>query len=515
MKKNFEICDCTLRDGGYYTNWNFDKKFVLNYLKTMEAIKAIDVVEIGYRSLPKDEYYGEYFYCPKYFLKQAREIAPSKKLAVMLNEKDITVKDLTILDDCIGYIDLIRLAVNPDNLDRALGVAKHIKDKGFAVGFNLMYMSQWANDNEFISKLKITEGKVDYLYLVDSFGGVYPEDVTSLISNIKKTITTPIGFHGHNNLELALINSIKSIEAGCNIIDGTITGMGRGAGNLRTELLLTYLSAKDQIDINLNTLSETVNQFENFKKNHQWGTNLPYMISGAFSLPQAEVMSWISKHRYTVDSIVNALQNRKDKVIDNVELKPIYLKRKPSNVIIIGGGLSTKSNIESLNQLLESKQDCILVHAGCKYVNDFSRFNSPQYIAIIAAEANKLDYIESSSINESSVFITSPSPREMGLVLPKNYEINTYELDQFTFTKKYHDSLLAIALEFAIQNDPEEINLVGFDGYDLKTDEKMLEVSEENQYLLDSFTSFSNIPLNSYTATNYKNIKSKSIFSQI
>ena len=82
MKNKIEILDCTLRDGGYYTNWDFDKEFVTKYLKTMENTESIKIVELGYRSLPKENYLGEYYYCPKYFLEEAREIAPSKILAI-------------------------------------------------------------------------------------------------------------------------------------------------------------------------------------------------------------------------------------------------------------------------------------------------------------------------------------------------------------------------------------------------------------------------------------------------
>jgi len=102
MKSKIEILDCTLRDGGYYTNWDFDKEFVTKYLKTMENTESIKIVELGYRSLPKENYLGEYYYSPKYFLEEAKEIAPSKMLAIMLNEKDVTINDLHILDDCVG-----------------------------------------------------------------------------------------------------------------------------------------------------------------------------------------------------------------------------------------------------------------------------------------------------------------------------------------------------------------------------------------------------------------------------
>ncbi len=159
-------------------------------------------------------------------------------------------------------VDLIRTAVAPDNIERAAKLGKALKSRGFKVAFNLMYMSQWGKDVEFIKKLNQLEGEVDFIYMVDSFGGVYPEDVKEALDIIKKEVKIPIGFHGHNNMELGLANSLVALENGCNIVDATITGMGRGAGNLKTELLLTSLNSKEIIHVDFNKLNPIVAEFE-------------------------------------------------------------------------------------------------------------------------------------------------------------------------------------------------------------------------------------------------------------
>ena len=85
-----KLLDCTLRDGGYYTNWDFDDELVAEYAAAMEAL-PIEYVEVGYRSLPKKSYLGQYFYSPEYVLKKLKELMPSKKLTIILDEKDVTV----------------------------------------------------------------------------------------------------------------------------------------------------------------------------------------------------------------------------------------------------------------------------------------------------------------------------------------------------------------------------------------------------------------------------------------
>lgn len=515
MKKKFEICDCTLRDGGYYTNWDFDKDLVIKYLEVMEETESIDIVELGYRSLPKANYFGEYFYCPKYFLEEARQIVPSKKLAIMLNEKDITKDDLHIIEDCVGNIDLIRLAVNPVNLKRALLLSTQLKEKGFKVAFNLMYMSKWSKDEEFLSSLKLTEGKIDYLYLVDSYGGVYPEEVFDIVTNIANSISTPLGFHGHNNLELALINSSKALEAGCSVIDATISGMGRGAGNLSMELLLIYLSSKNEIKFNLTKFSEIVSQIGKLKSYYKWGTSFPYMISGAYSLPQSDVMNWIAKKRHDIDSILNALKNRKNKVVDNMKLSVFQNVKKIKKTLIIGGGNSTKRHIQAIKEYLRSDADIVLIHAGCRHFELFKDINCQHFVCIAGSESNKFNQLEINPNFNGIKLIMAPYPREMGTFLPKHFEEKTFELSNYTFTGEYHDSLFAIALQLTLEIDVSEVNLIGFDGYSLNSNNNMLEVSRENQYLIDHFKSFSNISINSFTPTEYKNITTKSIFSNL
>ena len=413
------ICDCTLRDGGYYTNWDFEKKTVIKYLKTMETIDSINIVELGYRSKKAKKYFGEYFYCPEYFLKEARELAPSKTLAIMLNEKDCTKNDLEyLLTPCLGTIDLIRLAVDPANFERALNLAVLIKDMGFKVAFNLMYMSEWTKDHLFITKLKLADGIVDLLYLVDSYGSMIPAETITSFDAVKKEVPLPLGFHGHNNLELGLINTIKAIEAGAKVVDCTITGMGRGAGNLKTELLLTYLNSKENQNIDLSHISDLVATFETLQQKYKWGTSLPYMISGAYSLPQAEVMSWMMKHRYTIHSIVMALQNKKDQVEDNLRLKTFVTQKSYDEAIIIGGGNTSLSVKDAIQKYTESKNICLIL-AGGRFAEAYNEIKIDQFCCLVGAEGIKIENVS----NIIETFIVPPHPRPMGTIIPTVREI--------------------------------------------------------------------------------------------
>lgn len=512
MRHNYNICDCTLRDGGYYTNWDFDKRLVDLYFQTVNNIPAITHIEIGYRNLPKEKYYGEFFYCPEYILQMAKTRCPHKEIAIMLNEKDTSVNDLDVLlTPYKDYIDLIRIAVAPNNIERASTLSEVIKDHGFKVAFNIMYMSKWANNNSIIESLNNLKGKVDYIYMVDSFGSIYPDDLKAALNLITKKINIPIGFHGHNNMELGLSNTLIALQNGCSIVDATITGMGRGAGNLKTELLLTSLCSKGIIDFDFNVLSPLVEEFEKMQKIYNWGTNLPYMISGAYSLPQKDVMSWIVKRRYTTNSIINALQNKKNNQTDQSNIPTLKIPNIVHKAIIVGGGENACKHAHALKLLCEKHPDIILIHAGSRQAKLFNDLPNMQYYCLLGAEGNKLQkYIPELDLGNIKCVI-EPSPREMGTILPAEIIKRTYELTEINFMKNYPDSLLTIAFQLALNMEIQTIYLYGLDGYDIKTDNQMIEVANENQLLINEITKLREVV--SLTPTKYQNIKSHSIYS--
>jgi 4-hydroxy 2-oxovalerate aldolase len=518
MKKDFKnglkILDCTLRDGGYYTNWDFDEQLVKDYCSAMESL-PIDYVEIGYRSAELEGYLGEYFYCPVYKMKELKLLMPNKKLVIILDEKNVELENLDdLLDPCLDYISMIRIAISPNNFDKAIPIAIRIKEKGFEVGFNIMYMSTWMENKEFINKIHMIDGLVDYFYMVDSYGGILPNDVNEVAELVKSKTNSKIGFHGHDNLEMGLINSITAINCGCAIIDSTITGMGRGAGNLKTELLMTYLASKMDWNISFDVLSDVVSDFEKLQEEHKWGTNLPYMISGAYSLPQKDVMSWISKRRYSIGGIVNALQEQVsegDVVKFDILPKEIAFKK----AVIVGGGDSAISNfkaIKSYIELISKDKDVCIIHASTRHAQAYNKFILPQFYCLAGNEGHRLQKVfKNLSLIEHKCIL--PAKRSMGSFVPKEILSHTFELPTTDFLDKHHDSPLAIAMEISVYFEISNIDFIGFDGYDVTKNKSEFDIAKENQYLFDKLKS-KNIKYSSLTSTKYQ-IKESSIYSKI
>ena len=383
-----KILDCTLRDGGYYTNWDFDDSTLETYIDSINNL-PIDFIEIGYRSIKLDGYLGKYFYLPISVINEIRN-KTDKKLVIILNEKDIRVEHLdSILGQCVGLIDLVRIAIDPKNIKRAMILAKGLKNMGFQVGFNVMYMSTWFDQKDLFESLLEVNNVADYFYMVDSFGGVYPKDVIKTYDRIKKDLTIQIGFHGHNNLELALINTITAIDCGVDIVDATITGMGRGAGNLKTELLLTHLSSIQGLEINFNSLSSVVDVFSALQDKYNWGTNLPYMVSGANSLPQKQVMEWVSNRSYSYNSIIRALNNESQGIQDNERLVHFKIDKKYDTILIIGGGPSVEKSSAFIEMFLNKNANALIIHSSSRNGFIFSKSKNDQIFCLLGNEGYK------------------------------------------------------------------------------------------------------------------------------
>lgn len=512
-----KLLDCTLRDGGYYTNWDFDEALVEEYAAAMEAL-PIDYVEVGYRSMAMNGYLGEYFYCPEYVLKRLKRLMPNKKLVIILNEKDIRSSHIVegLLDPCKPYVAMVRMAIDPKNLVRAIELAKTVKAAGFEVAFNVMYMSNWKNDSSFLDALVGVDDVIDYFYMVDSYGGVMPQDVKDTIAMVRSKTSVPIGFHGHDNLEMALINTITAKEAGCEILDATITGMGRGAGNLKTELLLTYLESAENIPIAYNELSSVVSEFEEMRKHYQWGTSLPYMFSGAKSLPQKQVMEWVGMNRYPLGSIINALNNKKQEVEDNLKLPPLIKESKYNKAIILGGGKTAKEHKTAVKKFFESTgQDACLIHAGTRQVIEYLDLDCDQYYGLVGFESEKLLKQIGDFSKVTQICVYPPFPRKMGTTIPNSIMKVSKELERITFTNLDTESPMAIATQVAIDLGVKHLYYIGFDGYDLGLNQNQFVMARENQIILDDVLNTEGIKIEFLTPTKYKNVNVSSIYSLI
>lgn len=499
-----KLLDCTLRDGGYYTKWDFDKAIVDKYVAAMEVL-PIDYLELGYRSLPQKGYYGEYFYSPIERLKALKELAPTTSFALMLDEKNTNPQSLPQLFKPLqGICEMVRMAVAPTKIADAIVLAQILKDLGFLVAVNIMYISKIKLETQFFDQINRGEGFVDFLYLVDSYGGIMPEELAEKIGMTKENTPFTIGFHGHNNMELALANSYTAMQNGAGIIDSTVTGMGRGAGNLKTELFLTYLQAQHHWQVDFSQLSHILPAFEEMQRYYGWGTNLPYMISGAYSLPQKDVMDWMGKRRYSINGIVQAMTHSIQKTTHAYTSSSALKLSKPSGVLIVGGGQSVATHLSQIRRVLAANPDWLVIHSSTRNMAHFTKLPNSQVVCLTGQEGKKIQE-RSGVVAEMNLLacVLPPAPRLMGAFVPTSLENKTFELSGYDFVHSYSDGPLALALQMAWNSGTEYVGFIGMDGYQhtLHTD---FELRTESQDVLNAFKKAYKGKWEALTATNYE-----------
>lgn len=247
-QQNIKLLDCTLRDGGYHNGWKFSTDEALRHCHScIEA--GIDYVEVGFRLLKYRFSQRPCAFVTNEFL-DILPSAPHKNFAVMYNVADFKniLHDKVAINDLIGdvifhkKIGLVRLALDYDQLDLLPKIIESIEqaDCGIAVNLmkiNLLSAAKIQSFLNFCNKLNLSA-----VYFADSLGALLPEQCRDICRIFYENTEFPFGLHAHDNSGYALYNSIIAYENGASMIDGSALGMGRGAGNTRTEELLHYFN---------------------------------------------------------------------------------------------------------------------------------------------------------------------------------------------------------------------------------------------------------------------------------
>lgn len=289
-KKSY-ILDCTLRDGGYINNWRFSETFIKDY-KTLMQNCNIDFVEIGFLNKPrlyKSEVVGKCRNIDQEYLDQF--INRKFKTSVLCDYKVINI-DLLKNKKNLQIIDLVRVAFHKHNMLEAIETCSIIKDLGYKVSVNAMAITNYNEKELDILLDKVNSKSFDILYIADSYGSLQSFELKDYISKFDKKLTqTNIGIHLHNNMNNAYHNYLtnKDINIDKNLyIDSTIFGMGRGAGNLQTELVI-FNTNKSENKINLLTeilifIDEHLTKIYNNNIKVKWGYYIDYFLSGLLKM---------------------------------------------------------------------------------------------------------------------------------------------------------------------------------------------------------------------------------------
>ena len=308
------MVDCTLRDGGIVNDFKFDDEFVKDLYKANIAA-GVDYMEFGYKASKEIfnvEDFGKWKFCDE---ESIREIVGDNdtdlKIAVMADvgrtdyKKDIIPKKDSV-------IDMIRVATYVNTIPAAIEMINYCADLGYEVTINIMAVSTASEKDLDLALDMLGQSKASVIYLVDSYGSLYPEQIREFAKKYLKVAEKygkSIGIHAHNNQQLAFANTIESCVMGVSYLDATMSGMGRGAGNCYMELLMGFLRNPKY----------SINPVLKFVEKHMlplkasdivWGCDVQYMLTGQQNQHPRSAMAFTADKRTDYFNFYQTLLDR-------------------------------------------------------------------------------------------------------------------------------------------------------------------------------------------------------------
>ena len=278
-REKIKVLDCTIRDGGLINNHYFTDEFVRGIFELLSK-SGIDYMELGYRNskelFPTTDY-GAWKYCDD---KKIREITAGiesdLKLSIMVDAHRVKEQEFVPVDE--SPVDMIRVATYVKDIDKAIELINKCHDLGYETTANIMAISTEIEFDLVEALKQLADTAVDVVYVVDSFGALYCEQIEYLVKLYQKYLPgKEIGVHCHNNQQLAYSNTIEGIIHDANYVDGSLYGIGRGAGNCPLELLVGFLkNPKFKLAHILKAIQVYMLPL---RDEIEWGYMIPYVVT--------------------------------------------------------------------------------------------------------------------------------------------------------------------------------------------------------------------------------------------
>lgn len=298
---DIKVVDCTLRDGGLVNDFFFTEEFVKELYQA--NIKAgVDYMEFGYKASKEMfdvDKFGKWKFCND---KDIRAVVGDNKtdmkIAVMADVGRCDFKQ-DILNKKDSPVDLVRIATYINTIPAAVEMIEDCTKKGYETTVNIMAISK-SNDADVDAALELLcQSSVGTVYLVDSYGSLYPEQIRRLCDKyleVADKYGKKVGIHAHNNQQLAFANTTEAIIKGVSYLDATVSGLGRGCGNCPSELLLGFLkNPKYRINPILKFIEAQIVPLR--ESGVVWGYDVPYLLTGLLNQHPKTAIQFMKEKR--------------------------------------------------------------------------------------------------------------------------------------------------------------------------------------------------------------------------
>ena len=532
--KNIKLLDCTLRDGGYYNRWDFSENLISNYLNCMKNC-SVDYIELGFRTLKNVGFKGPCAYTKDEFINSVVKFS-EPKIGIMINGSEIldnyqyskkNVKNI-FPSKVKSKLRLVRIACHYEEIIKILPICDYLKKKNYKVGINLMQISEIS-----LPKIKevakmIHNSSADIFYIADSLGALDEEKLINVLDCVKSKYSREIGIHAHDNMEKGLSNSLIAIDNGATWVDSTINGMGRGPGNVKTEIALIALDKYRNKKFDIKKPIQLIDKyFVELKNKYKWGTNPYYYYAAENKIHPTFIQTILEYNRYSPEEIISKIRflSKQDSkkfsntlLNENVGSSKLFpgtwnpkKEIKNREVLILGTGPSIKKYGKALERYITKRKPYVIALNIEKSVNE----------KLITARAACVpvrifsDHVSYENFDQTFILPLSSQGSEIQKKL-KKVKVKNYGFlvkgDDFKFFDTYATSpymfALAYALSIANSGQAKNIFLAGIDGYS-NNEALNLEMNE----LIKSYNKNKRSKkITSIVPTRYK-IATKSVFS--
>ena len=508
MKK---IIDCTLRDGGYHTKWNFNKEFLDSYFNLLKVNPYLEA-EIGYKrhSLSVDDSsLGKLAFCNQTFLNYLEKFNLKNKLWIMIDVKELKnlglstsvyLDNLSIFKDSLLPVKSIRLAVSLNNLNYAISLSKELTRRNFEVAINIMNVFNRDIDAIKIALKNIQDLSISRIYFADSEGIGKPSDLENLINNITPIVKREIdlGFHSHNNNGMSMAWCLEPIAEKISACDGSFLGFGRGAGNASTESLIAYF--QDLTPLQCSCILDFIEKFiKPLQIKYNWGSNLATIIGSKFKLNQTQLVNFLEPSQFNKFEKISAMYKynylSNKKVKEEKSYRPILNKIEDKTVLIIAPGQTMQDNsfFDSILTYINKFKPIVI---EINVVNCLDHFE--QRITCVNS-IERLCQIFSRERIEPNCFLTS-NQRIYSLIVENKEKSKVDLLDRKFFKNRFDEEQLShsvcVALGYSEMKKVKNIILAGVDG-----EESIASRFSLVQRAIDNISK--NIPIYSFTPTRH------------
>jgi len=489
---NIKVLDCTLRDGGYINNWSFKDEHIIKILKALKASK-IDIIECGYINDKKgiknnSTLFDSVATADKILLPL---VSSDIQKVIMINFGDVDVKNLPPKKQT--SINGIRLAFHKKDIDEAFETAYKIKELGYKLYFQPMVTKNY-KDIEFLSIIeKANELNPYAFYIVDSFGSMTLDEFHKYLilsqNNLNSSIS--LGYHSHNNMQLAFSNAISMCSQNFKreiIIDSSIYGIGRGAGNLNTELIAEYLNNAHEKNYDTLSLLEIIDELlASLMAKNSWGFSPALFLSASYNCHPNYASYLVNKntsHIVGIKKILDKLPEENKSSFDKELIEKLYREYILEPKTKIQGELKLNLN-----------QNILLIASG-KSVNEYkelllskSKDSNYQIVGLNHKPSIECDYYFFTNQKRYDEFCEIIEANK--IVVTDNIQLKKYVSAVLNFSKLVlnHEILVTnstiVAINYLIQSSFESVEIAGLDGYKAGVNNYSY---DENQIVLDTIS---------------------------